>query len=264
MLELGAALATKAKRFLRTLAVRVAQPRAYRRVSAQLRAFRRMNAESTRPRFAAPLKADNQFMLDDSTPGLGFDAHYLYHPAWAGRVLAKTRPAKHVDISSIINWAATVSAFVPIDYYEYRPPEMAPLSGFRTNTCDLKQLPFTSKSVTSLSCMHTAEHVGLGRYGDDLDPNGDLIAMSELQRVLAPAGNLLFVVPVGVARIQFNAHRIYSYDMVRSAFSELNLVEFMLVPDAGTDLFFGEEAVQAVPAQLYGCGCFWLSRPTDI
>jgi hypothetical protein len=31
--------------------------------------------------------------------------------------------------------------------------------------------------------MHVVEHVGLGRYGDLMDPDGDLKAMRELRRV---------------------------------------------------------------------------------
>jgi len=45
--------------------------------------------------------------------------------------------------------------------------------------------------------MNVVEHVGLGRYGEPLDPEGDIKAMRELRRVLAPGGSLLFVVPVG-------------------------------------------------------------------
>ncbi len=33
--------------------------------------------------------------------------------------------------------------------------------------------------------MHVVEHVGLGRYGDPLDPDGDLKAIAELKRVTA-------------------------------------------------------------------------------
>ncbi|NDC42314.1 MAG: DUF268 domain-containing protein, partial [Chitinophagia bacterium] len=56
-------------------------------------------------------------------------------------------------------------------------------------------LPFESDSIPSLSCMHTIEHVGLGRYGDQLDPQGDLKAIAELKRVVQPGGDLLFVTP---------------------------------------------------------------------
>ncbi len=43
-------------------------------------------------------------------------------------------------------------------------------------------------SVESLSCKHVIEHIGLGRYGDVLDPGGDLKAISELKRALAVGG----------------------------------------------------------------------------
>jgi hypothetical protein len=53
----------------------------------------------------------------------------------------------------------------------------------------------------SVSCMHVVEHVGLGRYGDPLDANGDLQAIKELKCVLWPGGVLYFVVPTGVRRL---------------------------------------------------------------
>jgi hypothetical protein len=53
------------------------------------------------------------------------------------------------------------------------------------------------------------EHDGLGRYGDPLDPDGDLRAMAELKRMLKPGGALFLSVPVGPDVLVWNAHRIY-------------------------------------------------------
>ncbi|MDE3055118.1 MAG: DUF268 domain-containing protein [Verrucomicrobiota bacterium] len=53
------------------------------------------------------------------------------------------------------------------------------------------------------------EHDGLGRYGDLLDPNGDLKAMEECKRMLKPNGILILAVPVGPDLLVWNAHRIY-------------------------------------------------------
>jgi hypothetical protein len=36
--------------------------------------------------------------------------------------------------------------------------------------------------------MHVVEHIGLGRYGEPMDEQGDLKAIEELKRVLAPGG----------------------------------------------------------------------------
>jgi len=53
------------------------------------------------------------------------------------------------------------------------------------------------------------EHDGLGRYGDPLDPDGDLRAMQEAHRILKPGGILFFAAPVGPDCLVWNAHRIY-------------------------------------------------------
>jgi len=201
--------------------------------------------------------------LSDATGTTRFDRHYVYHSAWAARVLAATRPAVHVDISSSLYFVTNLSAFIPVEFYDYRPASIS-LPGLTSGRADLCDLPFADASVQSLSCMHVVEHIGLGRYGDPLDPCGDLKAMAELQRVVAADGTLLFVVPVGAPRTCFNAHRIYSYDQILTAFADLKLVEFALICD---DAEGGGLLVAPSPAvvarQPYGCGCFWFTRPRD-
>jgi len=198
--------------------------------------------------------------LDGKTALTRFDRHYIYHPAWAARVLAVTRPSSHVDISSSLRFCTLVSAFVPVRFFDYRPAALA-LSNLTSERADICALPFADQSIPSLSCMHVVEHVGLGRYGDPLDPEGDLKAMRELQRVLAPGGDLLFVVPVGKPRVMYNAHRIYSYSQVREYFAGLELREFALIPDDRHDEgLIRNASPEMADAQEYGCGCFWFRR----
>jgi SAM-dependent methyltransferase len=216
-------------------------------------------ASKTQERFS--LREEDLFpFLDDKTATTDFDRHYVYHTAWAARVLAQTRPTYHVDISSSLYFSAIVSAFVPVQFYDIRPAELV-LDNLESRAGDLMALPFGDNAVASLSCMHTVEHVGLGRYGDPLDYDGDVKAIAELKRVLAPGGNLLFVVPVGQPRVMFNAHRIYSYHQVRQYFAELELVNFALIPDSARDGGLVDNAPPALAdAQLYACGCFWFRK----
>jgi len=198
--------------------------------------------------------------LDDKTATTSFDRHYVFHTAWAARVLAEAKPESHVDISSFLYFSTLVSAFIPVRYYDYRPANLQ-LNNLTSEAADLLRLPFENGSIKSLSCMHVVEHLGLGRYGDPIDPDGDLKAVAELKRVLAQGGHLLFVVPVGKPKIMFNAHRIYSYDQVMEYFVGLELIEFTLIPDA-TQVggLIRHATKEMASAQTYGCGCFWFTK----
>ncbi|EGT36030.1 hypothetical protein CAEBREN_32691 [Caenorhabditis brenneri] len=53
------------------------------------------------------------------------------------------------------------------------------------------------------------EHSGLGRYGDPIDPIGDLREMMKIKCMLKKGGLLFLGIPYGTDAIQFNSHRIY-------------------------------------------------------
>lgn len=204
--------------------------------------------------------AADRMILGENTATTHFDTHYIYHPAWAARILQKTRPKSHTDISSTLTFSSIVSAFIPVEFYDYRPANIF-LSDLSSKKADLQKLPFADGSISSLSCLHTVEHIGLGRYGDPIDPDGDLQAISELKRVLARDGNFLFAVPIGKPKISFNAHRIYSYDQIMSYFSDLTLQEFSLIPDNAIETgILINSTREASNNQNYGCGLFWFTK----
>jgi len=139
-------------------------------------------------------KADDRFNLSlkefypqvkDKTLTTGFDRHYVYHTGWAARKVKEINPAFHIDISSSLYFTSIVSAFVPVHFYDYRPAELY-MSDIESKEGNLHHLPFSDNTVDSISCMHTIEHIGLGRYGDPIDPDGDLKAIKELIRVVKP------------------------------------------------------------------------------
>ena len=204
--------------------------------------------------------SDRYPCLNDATSTTTYDRHYILHTGWAARLLARTKPATHVDIGSSLYFVSIASAIVPFKFYDFRPASL-PLSGVATGPADLTKLPFADGEINSLSCMHVIEHVGLGRYGDPLDPLGDLKAARELQRVLSTGGQLLMVAPVGRSRIMFNAHRIYSYQQMVQMFSTLRLSEFSLIPeDTQEPELILHAPPERVRSQTYACGCFWFRK----
>jgi SAM-dependent methyltransferase len=199
--------------------------------------------------------------LNDRSSSTPFDRHYIYHPAWAAQVLAQTKPAKHIDISSTLHFSTMLAAFMPTEFYDYRPADIV-LNNYYSAKADLTNLFFEENAVQSLSCMHTVEHIGLGRYGDPVDYDGDLKAMKELARVLAPGGTLLFVTPVGKEdKIFFNAHRIYTANSIKKYYESFGLIlkEFVYIPQKSGS--YQVEHIEAfTTTDNYGCGCFWFTK----
>jgi hypothetical protein len=110
--------------------------------------------------------------------------------------------------------------------------------------------------------LHVIEHIGLGRYGDPLVPEGTQKAGRELARVLARGGNLFLAAPTGKPSLCFNTHRIHAGAAIREMMSELELVEFSEVHD---DARYVEQAeLSALQSSEYACGLFWFRRPPRV
>ena len=55
------------------------------------------------------------------------------------------------------------------------------------------------------------DHSGLGRYGDPLDPYGDLNAMAFVKKILKNNGKCIFTLPIGPDVTVWNLHRRYGH-----------------------------------------------------
>ena len=201
----------------------------------------------------------SQDMMYEDSVNTSFDRHYTYFPAWAIRKILGFRKSVHDDIGSTISLSTMLSAIMRVNFYDFRPAKIK-LSNLVCKHADLTRLKFRNNSIDSLSCLHVIEHVGLGRYGDPIDPDGDKKAASELVRVTSKGGNLLIVVPVGKPKIVFNMHRIYAYDQVIALFSTMKLREFSLIQGSGDSGIIENADPGLVKKEVYGCGCFWFKK----
>jgi hypothetical protein len=209
---------------------------------------------------AEPLRwADTQLELRDRLTTSPFDRHYFYQDAWAARRVADAAPDSHVDVGSRVDLVGFMTSLCEVTFVDIRPLQ-ADLDRLTCVAGTVLDLPFGDRSVQSISCLHVIEHIGLGRYGDPLDPEGTAKAVRELGRVVAPGGQLLLSTPVGAPRTVWNSHRVSDPVALAGALPELELAEFAGVDDDGG--FRRHRDPSELAGQTYACGMYRFVRPT--
>lgn len=211
---------------------------------------------------AEPLIASNAYpCLYDRTAATGIDGHYFYQGVWAMRKIKESGAGEHVDVGSLVSFVGLLSTFVKVTFIDIRPAPIV-LENFDSRAGSVLEMPYDDNSVKSLSCLHVAEHIGLGRYGDPLDPHGTIKAARELSRILALQGDLYFSLPVGKPRVQFNAHRIHSPSQILQYFNQLKLVSFSATNDFGE--YRDNISTEEMENSAYACGMFHFTKETPI
>jgi hypothetical protein len=103
--------------------------------------------------------------------------------------------AKHVTTVEYNNLTYMHPEISTLSKYDF--PALYSCSGQYQNAFDV------ALSISSF------DHDGLGRYGDPIDPQGDLKAMSRAMGLLKPGGIMVLTVPVGPDLVVWNLLRRY-------------------------------------------------------
>lgn len=125
-------------------------------------------------------------------------------------------------------------------------------------TGDAKKLNLSDNDFDVVISLCALEHFGLGRYGDEFDLGADMKAIKEMIRVLKPDGSLIFTTTITKAKpsIAFNAHRIYSYEMIKTFCNNLTCVDEMFYSHTmGSECSLEEITTKSNDWDLY-CGCW--------
>jgi len=129
---------------------------------------------------------------------------------------------------------------------DYIPPEC----NYKINTLSVNNYNKEMKYDVIVS-YSSLEHDGLGRYGDPINPNGDIDACIEAYTMLNEGGYFICGIPIGDGCIEGNYHRIYNKKRIDKLFSLFNS-------------YIGSVNYQTLDENLNFTGIDWQNQPIFI
>lgn len=163
--------------------------------------------------------------LNDNLGYTPVEPIYFFQNAWAARHIFSFKPKYILDIGSPVTFLGIISQFVKVFFVDIRPPTIK-VRGLEYVKGDILSLPFRDNSVDFISSLCVIEHIGLGRYGDKIDPDGSEKAIKQIKRILRPLGVALISLHVDQRnKIYFNAHRAFNMDYLKSILNGFNIID---------------------------------------
>lgn len=201
----------------------------YTFINEDAKTYRKLNK---RPRF----DIQEKYMwpiIKDKYGNAGATGTYFWQDLWAAKKIIKSGIKRHFDIGSRLDGfiAHLLAADIDVTMIDVRkfPGEIEHLNTIVDDATSLHQIE--DESIESISALCSLEHFGLGRYGDAVDPEACFKCFSNIQKKLKKGGRLYISLPIGMERVEFNAHRIFYASTVVECFSSLELKEFSCTTD---------------------------------
>ena len=168
----------------------------------------------------APLLSDRY-----AGAGAGRSLYFIQDLLCSTHVLERLS-CRHLDIGSRIDgFVAQIAASRPIEVLDIRPLPAPPTPNLRFVQGDILAPPAELLGEYELvSSLHALEHVGLGRYGDPVAPDGFERALAHAASFVAAGGTLLISLPVarmGRHLVQFNSQRLFSNALLADLLASL-------------------------------------------
>lgn len=187
--------------------------------------------------------------LFDNISHTPLEPTYFFQDSWAAKHIFELKPEHHYDVGSSAKTMGILSQFMPITMIDIRPIELE-LENLFFKEGSILDLPFEDNSLETISSLCVVEHIGLGRYGDPLDPFGSEKAIVELKRVLKVGGIILFSVPVdNENKIYFNAHRAFTREYILELFNGFEILDEKY--HYGTKMYDSYDATKGFGTGLY-------------
>ena len=157
------------------------------------------------------------YLQDRNEESGAINSEYFWQDLIVAKWIFELNPKKHVDIGSRVDgFVAHVASYREIEVIDVRPIKSTiPNVIFKQgNMMDENFLDNNNglclEYCDSLSCLHTIEHFGLGRYGDPIDPLGYRKGIINMLSLIKKGGIFYLSTPIGIERVEFNANWIFS------------------------------------------------------
>jgi SAM-dependent methyltransferase len=207
----------------------------------------------------------NPFLADKFDTSGSASGHYFHQDLYVARRILRNAPVKHVDIGSRIDgFVAHVAIFRPIEVFDIRPLT-SQIENITFVQADFTNIdPRFTDYTDSVSCLHSIEHFGLGRYNDRIDVNGHEKGLQSIYQILKPGGRFYFSTLMGREKVDFNAERIFPLrsllELIRGKYA---IEKFSYVDDRGDfhqDVPLTDELIETNCSCHYGCAIFELLK----
>ena len=166
------------------------------------------------------------------------DGHYFWQDLICARWIHLEKPTEHFDVGSRIDgFIAHLLSFMNVTILDVRPLETK-IPGLNVLLGNAQQsLMGRVKKFESVSSLHSIEHFGLGRYGDEIEISGHVYGLQNISECVDVGGHLYVSFPIGHERIEFNSQRVLDPMWPIRNLPEFHLEEFVLIPWRGSPNF---------------------------
>ena len=188
---------------------------------------------------------------------------YFHKDLLIANYIYEDKPKRHVDVASRIDgFIAHVASFREIEVYDVRKLNCVH-KNIIFRQVDFMNVSDNLKLTDSLSCLHSLEHFGLGRYSDPINVNGLEDGVHNLIKMLIKGGKLYISLPIGMRdEVHFNAHRISHPETIlkiKKVKEELKLINFDYVDNNG-DLYTKRDITEVIDKLTFGLGIYTFKK----
>ena len=160
----------------------------------------------------------------------------FWEDQWTAKHVYEKRPVLHYDIgSSVARFIWGLLLFGQrVCQIDIRPLSIDIGTEFiKDDATELDGIE--DNSIESLSAISSLEHIGLGRYGDPIDPEGCFKCFRSIQNKVKVGGDIYITVPVGREHVEFNAHRVFNALTIVDEFNQCDLIEYSVAKEDGIE-----------------------------